>query len=398
MEAWRQISVEIKDLSAIFKNFLANNFKTNNYFYLFLIILGIRLLFVLIDPLVTSDLLRNIFYGQNFWKFGLKVYDYTPLDMDTNYNILDPLSGELSWEKNMYDYPIIHLWFFAIIALIPFPVIISKVIFTFFDLINFFMIRSKNQHGNLSWLYLIVSSVFTSLEGQVVSITIFLFLISLYFYSSSNKKLAYFFSAIGFQWKIIEIILFPYYVIKDLSEFDRKGNLQIQLLELGLCLISFLFPFLILTIIPLMFSRYLLNSQFISGFVYDVESWNVLYFPNFLLSGLTLALTTIYILIIWYKRRSEWKKGLDYIPVLELGFFFLFIYKFAMPWAWLYFLPVFMTIPENKEFRRKNIFYLLLLTFSFGALDFFNLTIGFSGLSDLINHLIKRIFLFLVVI
>jgi hypothetical protein len=374
------------------KEFINTNFESKTLLNLFIILLLTRIIFIFLNPFVTSDLLRNIFYGENFWIHGLRVYDYTPLDMDPNYNILDPLSGVLSWEKNMYDYPVLHLLFFAFISLLPFPVLVAKTIFTIFDLINFSLINRNQKFKKIAWFYLIISSFMTSLEGQVVSITVFLFILGITLYESGSKRLAYFLSAIGFQWKIVGILLFPFYAIKDLFEIEEKFKFNEEVREYLVQGIIFIIPVTILSIIPLIYSRYLLNSQFFTGFLYDVEPWNVLYLPLILPSGILLALTMLFILIVYFRNLNQWKKGLNYLLLLELGIFFLLIYKFAMPWAWLFFIPGYLIIRDKELPKEKEIGYLLIVTFILACFDFLNLTIGFDNIGGLIQHFIDRLF------
>ena len=73
-------------------------FRISEPFYLvvFLLFCLHIVLGFLIPPLLTSDFHRNLFYGQAFWKYGFKVYDMTPLEIDPNYDIIDPPSGLLA--------------------------------------------------------------------------------------------------------------------------------------------------------------------------------------------------------------------------------------------------------------------------------------------------------------
>ena len=116
--------------------------------FLFLIILHFSI-GAFINPLVTSDFERNLFYGRAFWKQieltgnGFSVYDKTPLEIDQNYDIRDPLSGLLSYPNTTYDYPSLQLLFWAILAPLPFSSIIAKWVLSSFDLINFFLFLHK---------------------------------------------------------------------------------------------------------------------------------------------------------------------------------------------------------------------------------------------------------------
>jgi hypothetical protein len=233
---------------------------------------------------------------------------------------------------------------------------------------------------------------FTSLEGQVVSITVFFFLFGLSLYDSGHKKSAYFLSAIAFHWKIIGILLFPFYALKDLINLETISEITEEVRKYVIQIIIFVIPFVVFSIIPLLFSNYLFNSQFFTGFLYDVDPWNVLYLPLFLPSGILLAITMVFILITWYSHRDDWKKGVDYTFLLLLGFFFLFLYGYGMPWAWMFFIPGYLVIKEKELPRERELGHLLLIIFILGCFDFLNLTIGFDDISGLIQHFIERIF------
>ena len=124
-----------------------------------------------IDVAFTSDLKRNLFYGEAFWKHGFKVYDMTPLEIDPNFNITDPLSGLLAYPNTTYDYPTVQLVFWAIIAPLPFADIIAKWIFSFFDLINFMLLfylmkqvntkqNKDNLESNRDWSLIIIPFIY----------------------------------------------------------------------------------------------------------------------------------------------------------------------------------------------------------------------------------------------
>ncbi len=392
---WGKNALEFQSAVNQVTKFLKESFQSRRYLTLFIFILLIRGVFILIPPLVTSDLLRNIFYGTNFWKHGFAVYNMTPLDLDPNYAIVDPLSGALSWEKNMYDYPMFHLLFFAFITLLPLPVLITKTVFTVIDVVNFFIIRSYKQFDQFSWLYLIVSAFFSSLEGQVTPITVFIFLFGIYLYNSEvllYKRCSYLIAAIGFHWKIIGVILFPYFFLKDLINSNNAKFSKNEQKELIVRFLYFLIPFTIFMIIPLLNSLYLFNSQFATGFLYDIEPWNPLYLPILYPSGILLALATLTICLLWINLKSRWQEGVEYTLLLELGIFFLFIYKFAMPWSWLYFVPAFLVIPNQDYLKRNRLILLYFVIFLLASVDFFQITIGFDRLSDLVSHFINRLF------
>ncbi|MFX0125178.1 MAG: hypothetical protein ACFFAE_16215 [Candidatus Hodarchaeota archaeon] len=375
--------MEPKLVKSFQERLITKNIEFKGIYILFIMIIVIRIVFIFLNPLLTSDLSRNIFFGKHFWEYGLGIYDHTPLDIDPSYEVVDPISGLLSWPNNKYDYPIFHLLFFGIVVLLPSSILISKTIFTLFDLVNFFLIRSNERFEKIAWLYFIISSPFTSLEGQVTSITIFLFFASFHLYRSNHQRLGYFFIAIGFQWKIIELILFPYYILKDLLEF-RKETRIISGQELLIRIICFSIPLGILTIIPFLFSGYLLNSMFFSGSYISHEQQSPLYLLRPSFSSLFLVITLSFILITWIKLGAQWEKGIDFIPLLELGFFYL-LYPLSTPWTWFYLFPCYFIIPKNEPLKVKYILLLLLCTFLIASLEFLVFTGGFERLITALN-------------
>ncbi|MHA1450649.1 MAG: hypothetical protein ACTSP4_14660 [Candidatus Hodarchaeales archaeon] len=371
-----------------FRGFINFHFVSKTILIAFILFLLIRVVIVIIGPVVTSDLLRNIFYGQQFWEKGFSVYNFKPLELDPGFNVLDPLSGELSWPNNTYDYSMLHLLFFALISLFTAPVVLSKLIFVIFDTANFFLLNTKEDYRLLAWLYFIVSIPFSSVEGQVESITVFIFLIGLTLYEKNHKLTAYVIAAIGFHWKIIPVILFPYFFIKDLIAQDSVVSKDRLVKDLIIRTACFFVPFTVLFIFPMLSSKYLFNSQFFIGFQYDVSSWNPLYLFNFTLSALLLVITLVLCVIFWINLMElDWKAGINYILLIELIVFFSVIYKYAMPWAWLYFIPGLFIIPNRRETRYRELFISLMVVFVFASLDFLNMTVGFQGLQDVINLL-----------
>ncbi|HKZ42522.1 MAG TPA: hypothetical protein VJ044_16285, partial [Candidatus Hodarchaeales archaeon] len=95
-----------------------------------------------VPPPFTTDLERNLFYGEAFWSHGFQVYELTPIEIDSSYNITDPSTGQRAYPLTTYDYPSIQLAFWAIISILPFAAFFGKLVLLIFDFFNFFLIRS----------------------------------------------------------------------------------------------------------------------------------------------------------------------------------------------------------------------------------------------------------------
>ena len=140
----------------VIKNFVAT-------IVIFFLLIGIiKLILISISPFVTTDLERNLWYGQQFWNVFFDVYRLTPFQIDPNFNIIDPTTGLFAWPDNTYDYPTLSIVLYALIALIPVGIagqmIITKMFFIAVDVLNFFLLRQLDTSDSklLSWVYWIV--------------------------------------------------------------------------------------------------------------------------------------------------------------------------------------------------------------------------------------------------
>ncbi len=396
-------------------------------FWIIVLNILIRILVTPIGPLVTSDLKRNIFYGAAFWKLGFKVYDLKPLEIDPSFSITDPLSGKLSWDNNTYDYPWLHLLFFAFVSLVPFPIIATKTVFTFIDIVNFLLLymleknrlssplytltptlkkntpshmtsASTSRVAYISWLYLFVSIIFSNIEGQVISIEVLTFLVAYYLYRHEKTRLAsYLWIALSFHWKYLTIILFPTFLIIDATRIWLQHKDIQQIFQEMLKPIVLTIAVLIgMSIPPFLQSRYILNSQFFIGFQYDVKPWSPFYIGTLMPAAFFMLAYWLYTIYVWIKPlfsthiqyNTFWKTIIEesdheVIALILVQIFFLFIYRFAMPWAWLYFFPVIASLEPKK---RRTLFFIYAITAFIGAINFIQLTVTFAGFIDILQH------------
>ncbi len=377
------------------KKFFMDYFDDKRILGVVVVVLIIRLLLLLIPPQFTTDLARSIFYGQQFWHHYFDVYKLNPVQLDPNFNIIDPTTGQLAWPKNTYDYGVISLFFYAIIGLIPLPntilLIIAKLMFTLADIITLFLlIKLYPKNKEIPLTFWIVMVPFTSIEGQPLSITILFFVLSLFFYTRNKKSIAYVLVAIGFHWKYVALFLLPYFVLTDIYKYYKtEQKTKEEFLALVNPFVWFILLFVFL-MFPLLVSPYITSYiSFEGNLLVTSLPWNPFYigYPPTIASYLLLGFV-LYILTLWYRLDADKKEmifeGVGFIPLLGL-FVFLMIYKYAFPWYWMWSIPMFSILPEKANMRK--IFVIFALICIIAAIEFINWTVGYSKLFSLPLHL-----------
>ena len=345
---------------------------------------------MLIPPLVTSDFERNLFYGENFWEYGFKVYDMTPLEIDPSYDVRDPLTGEYSYPNTTYDYPTLQLLFWVGMSILPFSSITTKWILSCLDFFNFFVIfslmkrrerKSTISEKGLAISYLFFSIPFSAIEGQVTAVTIFFLLLPLILHKQ-YQIYSYLSIGFGFHWKYVSLLVFPYLLILDRGVI--KQAFQGFLIVIGsIILLSF----------PILYSNFILGYFSSFGNLGDYSGQlpsNPLYIFHLSLSSLTSSGILILALIYWagyLPKKSTSRMNLQ--GVLERAYWlpfillltFLKIYATAFPWYWMWFYPCLTILPHND---RKLFTILLGVTFAIGLIDFIQMTVGISSFLDLL--------------
>jgi len=354
----------------------------------------------IVSPILTTDLKRNLFYGNAFWEHGFKVYDMKPLDIDPNYDIIDPISGLLSYPNTTYDYPTIQLLFWAGMSLFPFSNIMAKWTLSLFDFINFFLmffylkrrgIKDQENETTLSthekvfiFSYLLFSIPFSAMEGQSTSVTIF-FLIVPIFLHKDHPILSYLCIGLGFHWKYVSFLVLPYLVLQDVKYWKKivKGLFA---LTSSLVLLSF----------PLLVSGFILHYFSFFGRLNEYSGQtpsNPLLFSQLYISSILTTIIIFLGLLSWFGLNiPEHKFHLDLRSLIEKNYWtpflllllFLKIYSTAFPWYWMWFYP--LIIIFHKEERRLLI-KLLGISLPFAIIDFIDITVGLSSLFEVLSNL-----------
>ncbi|MFW9853429.1 MAG: hypothetical protein ACFFFG_00115 [Candidatus Thorarchaeota archaeon] len=355
----------------------------------FILIIGHFIIGAMVNPLVTSDFERNLFYGRAFWQYGFAVYDKTPLDIDPNYRIGDPSSGLLSYPNTTFDYPSLQLLFWAVLAPLPVAPILAKWVLSVIDITNFFLLillfrREKlSYQGNknletsevlFSLSYLLFSIPFSAIEGQSTALTVFFLLLPI-FLRPYNKILSYLSIGIGFNWKYVSVLLLPYFAFLDRH---RVKLLVTGVLTMSMTILAFSFPLLVSNYILTYFGHFGNLGEY-SGQLASNPLLILHPSVSSLLSTGVLILAFFYWFGVLSTSASTTKRSESVLTrfywspfVILLGF--LKIYATAFPWYWMWFYPCLSVIP----LKERRLFTILLgITLFIGIFDFIGMTIGY---------------------
>jgi len=170
-----------------------------------------RLYLCLQPPITSTDLLRYIGFGKEFWKYGLTIYNYPAKHfVGTPY-------AEL-WPYQHFIYPALAMLFFAFVSKIWPALFFGKLVLTAIEGLNAFLISKISDDRLLALLYYIspASLWWVSREGQYEPLLILLGLIALYLLSR-RPQWAYLNLALAIQTKYTPGFLLPYFLRKKIG-------------------------------------------------------------------------------------------------------------------------------------------------------------------------------------
>ncbi len=346
----------------------------NPWLYCYLAIGVLRLYYCFCVPLDTTDLMRNMGFGLEFWQYGLGVYDLSTEDFA-------PAPYHVLWSVHNYTYPAITLLFFALLSAIWPAIVWGKIVMTLLALANSGLVWRITQNRLLAFLYWAhpIGIWFGSREGQFEEMVAFWILLSILFLRR-NRPVSFLFLAFAIQSKLFPVFLIPYFVWKtihlnsgaDLSA-QQWGSIRETVLSftqpvyihcfLWFCA-GFLPSFLCISV-----SHYLL-PEFKPGFVPELNAipWAVLKYSLFPLQPFGImflhTLTGLVFVILCFFFTWKTKNPFPFLGALV----FVFFVKnnvIAMPW-YMHLTSSFCLTVENE--RHRNILFLLSLTFGFGSL------------------------------
>ena len=349
------------------KKSYSEEIKTHPWIIIFIAVLAIRMVLSFFGPWFSTDLLRNLFYGQAFWKHGFNVYSLSPLQINPNYSIIDPSTGRLAYPNTAYDYPSVEILFWAVLALFPASNILAKWVLLFIDCINFFLLRSFFLESDYSyektiipWFYFLLMVIISTIEGQAEGITIFFMLAALKFLAD-KPLVSYLLVAIGAQWKYIPLICLPYIIYKTYT------NRKILYQGLGIFIITS-----IILASPLLVSPYILRYISYGGNLPNNQlDSNPMAWKYLSLSSIILwAILVLFIYFLYHHPQEILPSSLVLVILI-----FLKYYRYAFPWYWIWVLPG-MVLIEPKFRQKLWISFLILIPVA--IFDFVSLTAGWN--------------------
>ena len=170
-----------------------------------------RLYLCLQPPITSTDLLRYIGFGKEFWKYGLTIYNYP-----TKHFVGTPYAQH--WPTMHFIYPALAMLFFALISKIWPALFFGKLVLTAIEGLNAFLIWKISDDRLLALLYYIspASLWWVSREGQYEPLLVLFGLIALYLLSR-RPKWAYLNLALAIQTKYTPGFLLPYFLRKKIG-------------------------------------------------------------------------------------------------------------------------------------------------------------------------------------
>jgi hypothetical protein len=170
-----------------------------------------RLYLCLQPPITSSDLLRYIGFGKEFWKYGLTIYNYA-----AEHFVGTPYAQH--WPRMHFIYPALSILFFALVSKIWPALFFGKLILTAVEGLNAFLIWKISDDRLLALLYYIspASLWWVSREGQYEPLLVLFGLTALYLLSR-RPQWAYFNLALAIQTKYTPGFLLPYFLGKKIG-------------------------------------------------------------------------------------------------------------------------------------------------------------------------------------
>ena len=340
-------------------------------------VLAVRIYYCFCVPIHTTDILRNLGYGDAFSHFGLQIYDLSAFD-------LSPLPCQFLWPNHYYTYPAVTMLLFSLISKIHASIFFGKIVFTLFDAVNAYLIYKISRDKVCALLFWAnpLCIVYTSLEGQFESFVVMTMLLSLFLLIHKSVFSCGLFS-LSIQTKLFPIFLFPTFYKHIRSMRPTNILISFFLFVLG-WLPSLLFMFQSDYILHNFDFRYVPNTSPISWDLLDNGLYP--YYPPWLVQSHWIS-GMIFILVCFYFMFRT-KKIWEYLPAL------LFVYfAKASPLGQLWYfilLPAFCITVTNQKERR--ILYVLSWLFGISALfTICNYKIGYINPPDA-YYLLQRCF------
>lgn len=310
-----------------------------------LILLG-RIYLTTQPPINSTDLLRYMGFGKEFWTYGLEIYNYTPRDFgNTPYSNL--------WPDLQFIYPAMAMLFCAAVAGIWPSLFFAKLVLTLIELTNGLLIARISGDKVYGLFYFLnpVSIWWISHEGQYEALVALFTLLAL-LHLTLRTAWSYGWLGLAIQSKYWPGVLLPYF----LSQERRLRPLVI----------------FILTFVPsvlfALFSRYVFHifsspamaagcSAFIWNIADDTKICGTPLWQLIIYAVATYGTLLVVVTGIIMDRRSP-ERMLTYVGLLS----FIVYYK-SITWATSWYLLMFaiFAVPIRRPWIRWAV---LLLSFA----------------------------------
>ena len=299
----------------------------------------LRLFFCFQVPWHTTDLLRNLGYGREFWHLGFSLYNYTPQD-------LSPHPCQFLWGGHHYTYPALTPLLFGLIAFLSPGLVAAKIWLTLFDVVNTVLIKKLTDDRVLAFLYWInpIGLWHVSHEGQFESYVSFWMILAIWLFRK-RSPFAFCLLAGAIQTKVFPIFLVPTFFL-----YDWRIPSRVWFQRCVWFVIGFLPSFIALAQGEYMYR--FLTPGYIPGM--NPFAWGITDYGHFPYQPWWLIITNaitscgILFLLVWLAARR--RNILDYLPC----FLFIFSVK-CSPLAWFWYfqlVPAFALTVRDRGDRR----------------------------------------------
>jgi hypothetical protein len=334
-----------------------------------------RLYLCLQPPITSTDLLHNIGFGIEFWKYGLTIYNYPAGNFAGT-----PYAG--LWSYQHFIYPALSMLFFALVSKIWPALFFGKLVLTAIEGLNAFLIWKISDDRLLALLYYIspASLWWVSREGQYEPLLVLFGLIALYLLSR-RPQWAYLNLALAIQTKYTPGFLLPYFLRKKIGWRE------------GLFFITGFLPSILFTLR----SEYIFRI-FTPGYLpthCNSYTWNIfdteklcgtpfwLVVSNAMLTYGILILCLVFAvrrgLMVRQAHHNGLSKGLRVLEYLGLVLFIIFVKSVGRAGFWYILTTPLFALTIEEPWERRLFFFLSL--FEMAALH--NLVIGpFSWVNE----------------
>lgn len=185
-----------------------------------LLIIGVaalRFFYCIQLPVNTGDIIRHIYYGLFVDQNGLSAAGKSLVE-------LDPHLQKIAWSSLRYNYPIVTLFFFAIVVKFSPTIFFAKFVLTLIEALNSLLVYKYSKQRFLALIYWAspISIWWVSHEGQFEPLQN-IFIISALFFLPKRKSLAFILLALAVQVKLTAVLFLPYFLLQ--TRHEKLGSL-----------------------------------------------------------------------------------------------------------------------------------------------------------------------------